>query len=56
MTLRLLLALSFAALALPSAHAETAARSYSKRIYTKMGISSTSYIVRLVYRSLALLR
>lgn len=36
--------------------AVTAARSYSKRIYAKMGIGSQSDIVRLVYRSLALLR
>ncbi|MBP8925331.1 MAG: helix-turn-helix transcriptional regulator [Pseudomonadales bacterium] len=36
--------------------AGTAARSYSKRIYAKMGIGSQSDIVRLVYRSLALLR
>ena len=36
--------------------AETAARSYSKRIYAKMGIRSQSDIVRMVYRSFALLR
>jgi DNA-binding CsgD family transcriptional regulator len=36
--------------------AEAAARSYSKRIYAKMGIKSQSDIVRLVYRSFALLR
>ncbi len=36
--------------------AEAAARNYSKRIYAKMGIKSQSDIVRLVYRSFALLR
>jgi hypothetical protein len=36
--------------------AESAARSYSKRMYATMGIGSQSDIVRLVYRSLALLR
>lgn len=36
--------------------AEAAARNYSKRIYAKMGIGSQSDIVRLVYRSFALLR
>lgn len=36
--------------------AETAARSYSKRIYAKTGIKGQSDLVRLVYRSLALLR
>lgn len=36
--------------------AESAARSYSKRIYAKMGIKSQSDIVRLVYRSFAMLR
>lgn len=36
--------------------AESAARSYSKRIYAKMGIRSQSDIVRMVYRSFALLR
>jgi len=36
--------------------AETAVRSYSKRIYAKMGIKGQSDIVRLVHRSLALLR
>lgn len=36
--------------------AETAVRSYSKRIYAKLGINSQSDIVRLVYRSFALLR
>ena len=36
--------------------AEAAARSYSKRIYAKIGIKSQSDIVRLVYRSFALLR
>jgi DNA-binding CsgD family transcriptional regulator len=36
--------------------AEAAARNYSKRIYAKMGIRSQSDIVRLVYRSFALLR
>jgi DNA-binding CsgD family transcriptional regulator len=36
--------------------AEAAARNYSKRIYAKMGIKGQSDIVRLVYRSFALLR
>ena len=36
--------------------AETAVRSYSKRIYAKMGIRSQSDVVRMVYRSFALLR
>lgn len=36
--------------------AETAARSYSKRIYAKMGIRGQSDIVRMVHRSFALLR
>lgn len=35
--------------------AETAARSYSKRIYAKLGIGMRSELVRLVHRSLALL-
>lgn len=36
--------------------AETAARSYSKRIYAKLGIRCQSDIVRMIHRSFALLR